>query len=50
MEPTPGPPLWKFVYTMGIRAAAQYEIPSLLSAIPGEDEDVMALTPADAAP
>ena len=27
-----------------------YEIPSLLSEIPGDDEDVITLTPVDAAP
>ena len=38
MAPIPGPPLCTLTYTIGIRADAQYDTPSLYSEMP-QDED-----------
>ena len=50
MVPSPGPPLTTLTITQGSSAPAMYEIPSWKRDIPGLEEEVITLRPAEAAP
>ena len=50
MDPRPGPPRCTLTMTPGRSAPAMYEMPSLFSEIPGDEEDVITRAPAAEAP